>query len=730
MTRSSLPRQIVFLVFAVLVAVLATLWISLYSVREAMDLDAADESQRRMSGRMNALQEEVSLIASDYHNWTDVFINVRDLDYDRLASNYGITAERGDVFQYAEMFDGPFPNSVAWIAGNGLAPQNGFIDIRTKNQLRKRVQELDFDERQTLNFFEFRDQNLITFSSSYLLPEDDDMLSDLRPEDQAIAVIGRILSEERLNKIANEFAMQNLEVVPSPSNKPDVVRLSVAGVFDEPVAWIEWRPPVPGTVLFWKMVPIMAAVSLLFVGASYWGARVLRDKASSLIAKEAVSFDQARTDVLTGLPNRFSLREHLEKVTLDREKNCAVLALDLDRFKQINDTVGHVGGDLFLETFGRRLARLIDENTFIARLGGDEFVLVFSAFSGLNEIVEAKCLELDSLCQRPISCSGVQFDVLTAKGLSLMQAIDMRAEELLRRADRAMYAAKTRGTQEVVSYDQDMESKDREFKVIETRLRRALADKDGFYIDYQPIVSADDREIGTRFEALARWYDKDLGQVSPEQFISVAENTGLIYKLGWHLLDLICRDIKQLGGCHVGVNVSPLQLMTPGFGNLFAARVAENGVTPDMIEVEVTEQIAVRDDVTIAQELKILREYGFRLALDDFGTGYSSIGYLTRMQFDVLKIDRSFGQLNGKNEQLLRIVRSIVSLAHSMDLKIVAEGIEEEEDAQIFNQLGCDFLQGYHIARPSSLSAFSEPKAGADVFEETGELTDFVPATL
>lgn len=190
MIRSSLPRQIGFLVFTVLVVVLATLWISLYSVREAMNQDAAEESKRRMNGRIVTLQDEVSLIASDYHNWTDVYLNVWDRDYERLASNYGITAERGDVFQYAEMFDGPFDEAISWRAGKGLWPQAGFLDAGTKDVLREQVRSLDFTERQTKNYFEYRDNALVAFSSSYLLPESDEFLIDLDPDVQAIAVIG------------------------------------------------------------------------------------------------------------------------------------------------------------------------------------------------------------------------------------------------------------------------------------------------------------------------------------------------------------------------------------------------------------------------------------------------------------------------------------------------------------------------------------------------------------
>lgn len=370
--------------------------------------------------------------------------------------------------------------------------------------------------------------------------------------------------------------MENLAVRAGDTTPTRSVNVAVTGVTGQPVAWLEWDPPRPGTVLFWKMVPIMAAVSVIFVIAFYWGARVLRDKATNLIAKEAASFDQARKDVLTGLPNRFALREHLEHVTHNTSKDCAVLAIDLDRFKQINDTVGHIGGDIFLETFGARLSDLIDRDTFIARLGGDEFVLVISGNDRLIEIVEEKCVRLAALSRKQITCNGVLFDVMTAKGLSVMQADELRPDELLRRADRAMYVAKSRGTQKVIPYDKKMEHKDQEYKLIESHLRRALVQGDDFHMVYQPIVATDVAEGYNRFEALARWTDPDLGEVPPEKFIEVAETSGLIVRFGWMILDLVCQDIRRLENCVVGLNVSPLQLMTPGFANLFAARVAEN----------------------------------------------------------------------------------------------------------------------------------------------------------
>lgn len=710
MTRSSLPHQIVVLVLAGLVAILAILWIPLFVVREAMDSDAAAESQRRMEGRMRTLQEQVSLLASDYHNWSDLFLDAQALDYERLASNYGISAERGDVFQYAELYDGPFAEPVSWREGQGLAPQEGFIDEATRTTLRDRVRNLDIAERQTVDYFELRDGLLVMFSSSYLLPEDSDILAELDTDAQAIAVIGKVLSEERLAKIGAEFSMTGLSVVDAPQGT-GTVSLPAIGVSGEPVAWLEWHPPTPGTVLFWKMLPIMLLVNLIFAAVFYWGARLLRDKATKLIAQEAISFDQARTDTLTALPNRLAMREHLNAITADGTLNCAIVAMDLDRFKQINDAAGHVGGDLFLETFGARLRRLSDDETLVARLGGDEFVLVISSAGPLEEIIAQKSAGLDEISREQITCDGVQFDVMASKGLAILHAHEMRDDELLRRADRALYAAKTRGTQKVIPYDDRMECEDREHKAIESRLRRALVDGKGFSIAYQPIVAAGDMRNATRFEALARWCCRDFGQVPPDKFIQVAEASGLIIRLGWLLLDMICRDIRGLDHCKFGVNISPVQLMTPGFADLFATRVEANGVRPEQIEVEVTEQIVVRDDITIVQELAILRSHGFSLALDDFGTGYASIGYLTRMPFDVLKIDRSFAKLQANNMQSQRMVRSIFGLAHAMDMKIIAEGIETPEEALRFRALGADYLQGFYFGRSAPVTDHAELSA-------------------
>lgn len=709
MIKNPLPVQILILACTAFVALQIILWGSLISVRSKMNTDAARESLQRMEGRINTLQSQVSLIASDYHNWTDIFLNAQALDYERLASNYGITAERGDVFQFAELYDGPFPHPISWREGRGLLPQEGFIDEDTRAALRRRVTELNVIERQTFNYFEFREDELVMFSSSRLLPEHNELMANLDPQAQAIALIGKILSENHLASIGSEFSMRDLEVV-SETGRPGTVHVPALGVSGEPVAWLEWYPPPSGTVMFKKMSPIMALISLLFAGILYFAANLLRHRAAKLIADEAISFTLARTDALTALPNRLAMHDHLCSIADEKnEIEYAIISLDLTNFKRINDNVGHNGGDRFLKVFASRLQALVDDETFIARLGGDEFILVASSVNSIERIVADKVAALDEVTRQQITCNGVAFDVLVSKGLAVTKCKDISVHELLRRADRALYAAKVRCTQKIVRYDDFMAHEDQNYLSIESCLRRALVSGDGFSIVYQPIVSAADMNKVVHFEALARWNCSDLGQIPPDKFIHVAETSGLMSRLGWLLLDLICRDIKDFTSVKVGINISPMQLMVPGFADSFIERVKANGVIPEQIELEVTEQIVARDDTTIVQELNMLSKHGFRLALDDFGTGYASIGYLTRMPFDILKIDRTFAKCKSESVQLQKIVHSIMGLAHAMDLKIVAEGIETSEDAVFFRDLGADFLQGYHFGRPSAFSLNSEP---------------------
>ncbi|TCM75898.1 diguanylate cyclase (GGDEF)-like protein [Rhodovulum steppense] len=706
MKRFSFTKKIVLAVSAVLVAFVGTMWILILSMRNTMDERAFEDSLRLMDGRVRSTQEQVALIASDYHNWTDVFAGAMRGDIEMLATNYGITAARGDVFEYAAMFDGPFYTPVAWVVGQGLSPQPVYLSEETMEAIRAAVPGLVIAQRETFDFFLRLGDQLVMSSASYLLPEDPDLRSDSDQATLAIATIGKVLDPERLRRIERELSVSELVIrfdVP-PKGKAS---LPLLGASLEPVAYLSWRPPTPGTSLFDKVFTILLGVTVVLVGGATLAGHLLHSSAKALMQKEAEAADLARTDALTGLPNRLALRENLSRITSQYDGEVAVLVLDLDRFKQVNDVIGHTGGDVFLQIFAERVQAVSDKNCFVARNGGDEFVIVIWAQDRLAGIVDAKVARLEELFSSPIRCHGFLFDVFVSKGIAYSRSGEHSADELLRRADRAMYTAKALQLQEPSIYDEEMRVRDLKENSIEKALRSALLRKNEFSIVYQPIVDAKQNDRLLRLEALARWESPMIGRVSPAEFIPVAETRGLMIALGWHILELVCRDLKETPGLRVSVNVSPIQLMAPRFANEFCSRVLSYGVDSERIDIELTESVALRDEVMVSEQLHILRAAGFSISLDDFGTGFTSIGYLGRMPFNSIKIDRSFLAVDEQSDGDFSIIDAMIALSHSMGMTVVAEGVEEEAELVRLRDSGCDYLQGYLLGRPGPLSSIS-----------------------
>ncbi|WOI58285.1 bifunctional diguanylate cyclase/phosphodiesterase [Palleronia sp. LCG004] len=706
MRRTSLHRQIVLLAVILVTAFCVVLWFSILSIRAAMDRQAESESLDLMRGRMGAFQEQVALIASDYHNWTDVFDAATTLDYAELYSNYGITAVRADVFQYAEMFDGPFEDPIAWVAGSTREPIEGFLSRETRDALRRDVPNLDFQGRETLDFYEFRSDRLVLFSASWLLPEDTFIVPTTMDGQLAIAVIGKILSSEQLARVETELDVTNLQIN-APDAATGLVRLPLEDAVGNTIAVLSWTPPAPGTVLLQRILPIMIGVTLAFICIAFWAARQLLDRAAQLARKEAEAARLARTDPLTQLPNRLALREHLAGFTGSETTQFVAFCLDVDRFKHTNDVVGHAGGDTYLTEIAHRIETLADETTFVARHGGSEFFVVISGSNDFDAAVSIKTAAIHRLCIGKIVVSGYAFEMSLSKGLAYSEPREQAYEEVLMRADRAMNLAKSRRTPDVVRYDAEMQAQDAFDTAVEKAFRFALDSGTEFQLYYQPIVSG----IGTgevvRFEALARWDSPSLGRISPADFIRIAESSGLILPLGKLLLQRACDDLAANPGMSISLNVSPVQLMTPGFVESLLDEVEARQIDPKRIEIEVTENVVIFNNSSVSAALHELRSRGFSIALDDFGTGFSSIGYLAGMPFNVLKIDRSFISGQAAGERTMTMARSMVGLAHSLDMAVVAEGVETEEDAYRCRSFGCDMLQGYYFGRPKPLDLIS-----------------------
>lgn len=412
----------------------------------------------------------------------------------------------------------------------------------------------------------------------------------------------------------------------------------------------------------------------------------------------------ARYDTLTGLPNRLMLNEALGEAMRYAKQwrtRCAFLMIDLDRFKSINDSLGHMIGDQLLAQVSRRLKEISGENALIGRLGGDEFAIVIRDASEQGLVEKIARRVIDRLSQ-PYEIDHHTLYVGASVGSALAPKDGKTVEELMRNADLALYRAKDDGGSSHCSYEPSLHASAEERRQLEFALRRAL-ERQEFALNYQPVVDANTEQV-VSFEALVRWNSTDHGFVSPVKFIPLAEDTRLIVPIGEWVLEQACREaVNWPSDIKVNVNVSAEQLVEPDFAKMVVRALSVSGLPPARLELEVTESIFLRDADVARGALEQCMALGCSIALDDFGTGYSSLGYLRKLRFNTIKVDRSFVQGASANDpESLAIIRAVVAMAQSLDLTTTAEGVEDEEQAAMIRAMGCNKIQGYYFGRPMS----------------------------
>ncbi|MBV8856892.1 MAG: EAL domain-containing protein [Acidobacteria bacterium] len=421
-------------------------------------------------------------------------------------------------------------------------------------------------------------------------------------------------------------------------------------------------------------------------------------------------------DALTGLPNRALFMDHV-KMAIQRSRRAgdrffAALFLDLDRFKIINDSLGHMVGDQLLVGIAHRLEACLRPGDTVARLGGDEFTILLEDLSVTEDAIEVATRVQEAVSQ-PFNIGGHEVFTTASIGIALSRTGYERAEDLLRDADTAMYRAKMEGKKRHVVFDKAMHDRAMELLQLETDLRRAIS-RNEFFLNYQPIVCLETGLVSS-FEALVRWRHPERGLVMPSDFIPVAEETGLIIPLGAWVLNEACRQMRlwQRQGAAdetvaVSVNLSSRQFSQADLIEQVAGALRESGLRPGSLKLEITESMVMENIDTAIDMLMQLRGLGVQLAIDDFGTGYSSLSYLHRFPIDTLKIDRSFVTQMTDNSENAEIVRTIVTLARSLDMAVVAEGVETADQLRQLGDLGCDFGQGYLFSRPVGAGAAAE----------------------
>jgi len=425
-------------------------------------------------------------------------------------------------------------------------------------------------------------------------------------------------------------------------------------------------------------------------------------------------------DTLTDLANRRLFNDRLQQAiarTQRSRKSAALLYLDLDQFKRVNDTLGHDAGDALLKHVSLRLQKCVRKEDTVARPGGDEFTIILSDINSISDASHVAEKILSEL-RKPIAIAGQQLVVTTSIGITMMPQDSNDAQTLMRNADMAMYKAKERGRNNYQFFLEDMNRTAKNRLQIETELREALK-RDEFDLFYQPKVRLSDKRF-TGVECLIRWRHPTRGLLGPDEFIAIAEETGVIVEIGSWVIEQACVAARLLRAEHnstfqVALNISPRQFRDPNLITTIRRCLREASLPPEAIEIEITETMLMQDIEAATQTVQRLHDIGTSLAIDDFGTGYSSLNYLKRFPIDTVKVDRSFVTDIPQSDDDMAITSAVIAMAHRLKMSVVAEGVETEAQRDFLIQHNCEYAQGYLFGKPMPLKEFRSLLASENV---------------
>ncbi|THD43286.1 MAG: GGDEF and EAL domain-containing protein [Bradyrhizobium sp.] len=538
-----------------------------------------------------------------------------------------------------------------------------------------------------------------------------------------IDLIGKTIFDLRPSAMADAYRADDLEVI--NTGRPKLAIEEPLLLSNGSITWIET-----------DTVPLRdAAGEIVGVLGTYRDIserRRIDDERFRLAIELAAVRRAAMTsmhDALTGLPNRHSLKEKLRNLlatSIKPEERCAVVAIDLDRLKTVNDLYGEAVGDELLRNVAGILSDLAGAREFVARVGGDEFVLALTFES--EAVVYRRLGDLISIFERPLMLAEHQVAISVSLGVATTPADGADPDLLVLRADMALNSAKAQGCGRAVRFEPEMERDARDRALLERDLKIAIR-ADEIVPHFQPIIDLRTGSV-VCYEILARWSHDERGQIPPQRFIKIATDTGLIGALTINLLRRACREIAMhcSGAPRIAINIAPVQLRDVTLPQKLLKVLSDCQFPPERLEIEITED-AIVSDVTMAKNiLGSLKSVGVRVALDDFGIGYSSLQYLSELPFDALKIDQSFVKSMTDSTNALMIVKSILQIAKNLDLEVIAEGIETQEQALLLRTLGCELGQGFYLGRPSPAFSIANNR-DAEEMENSGPLATIAPCS-
>ncbi len=652
---------------------------------------------------LQAMLKRLREVHGDYSVWDDAAVRLYGVvDRDFADRNFRESTRSAVFFDAAYLVDETGRPVFSYRRG-GVAPRGPLEEFGSP--LQSLMTELvdnysQYDAR--VGIMKDRSGAIAAVAVGSVLPSSRDALVPKgRPR---LLVISRTFDDEMIRRMGSEFTIKGMALSFDPNYAGN--RVLLTDPLGKAIGALTWERRSPGGEAFGRVAPI-AYVTLGLIGLTILF--LLGIGYVNLIAarrREHQAVHDAHHDSLTGLSNRSALIKGLEAaVRRGNSQSLAVIFLDLDGFKEVNDSYGHETGDHLLERVASGFQTICGDRGLLARVGGDEFALVLDSRESVGAAEEI-ANRLVQYLQAPITIDGRVLTIGTSVGIAFADGDGMSAEELLRRADVAMYQAKEMGRSRVALYDQSIDADKIERRQLADELRAALK-ANALHIVYQPIYDAKTMRPAL-VEALLRWDHPEHGAIPPDRFVSVAEEMGLMEELGTWVLRHACRDAVAWPAVRLAVNVSAVQFRNPGFDRILASILSETGLPASRLEVELTETSLVAYPDRAQNIVAMLRMLGVTVALDDFGTGYSSIGYLRRFAFNKLKIDRSLVNGVSVDPETRRLCEATVALGLALDLAVTAEGLETAADVEIMRAAGCSHLQGYYFHRPMTAVAVTE----------------------
>jgi diguanylate cyclase (GGDEF)-like protein len=660
--------------------------------------------------------------------WVQVYVGQRLQSY--FDHHFVFVADPSDRFLYATLgnrrVDPNWFNSVRNDLNPALDHLRGRGNGAASSTLAGANQPTGTPQSQRVTRLQtFLDRPAILVAVAIASPDD---LARDAAEKAPVVMSVKLIDSDVLAEIASHLQLRNLRQVGVESITPGDYVFKLTDPQGQQVATFAWTPTRPGAEIVNSVIPFIAVAVAGFALLAALVLGHMRRTAATIASGEARLRHLALHDPLCGLPNRIFFSDRLEAVIADVHKGsppAAVLYIDLDHFKDVNDTLGHPIGDELIRAVTQRLTHTVRDNDLVARIGGDEFAVITAGGSDHTSLLTIANRLISAICA-PYTISNQTIVIGASIGIAVVSEKTAAAADIMRHADMALYRAKNEGRNRACIYDTAMDTDLLNRKLVENDLRQAI-ERNELTVAYQPIVN-NSGETVVGVEALCRWTHPVRGEITPSEFIPIAENSGLIIDLGEWVLRRACIDGNAWRDVMVSVNVSPLQFRRSDFVDVVERILAETGFDPTRLELEVTESTLLGNVDTAELAMFRLKALGVRLALDDFGTGYSSLLYLRRFPFDKLKIDRSFVLSIERAADAAAIVHAVVSLGRGLGMKVTAEGVETAEQHLFLRAAGIHSMQGYRFGRPGPAADISKRLSEPGSFRIKDDTSDLAMA--